>query len=137
MSGDIGLELLQWSTLTHNWLVQKVPLAFQRHNSCWGPPMLLGVGPSESQDCKVSAAVVKSGQTLTRVLVIGFKFNQYWLKQALETGTGLVVLPAGAGPLVRPHSAAVLEVVQHNKHTLVTKPFCGPTARDPECTGCL
>jgi hypothetical protein len=99
--------------------------------------MLLGVGPSESQDCKVSAAVVKPGQTLTRVLLIGFKHNHYWLKQALETGTGLVVLPAGAGPLVPPHSAVVLEVVQHNKYILVTKPCCGPTSRDPECTGCL
>jgi hypothetical protein len=47
--------------------------------------MLLGAGPSESQVCKASAAVVKPGQTLIRVLVVGFKQNQYWLKQALET----------------------------------------------------
>jgi hypothetical protein len=79
--------------------------------------MLLGVGPFESQDYRLPAGVVNLGQSLTRVLLIGFKNHYYQLKLSLKTGADLVALPAGVGPMVPPCRAAVLELVYHNKHS--------------------
>lgn len=99
--------------------------------------MWLGVAPCESQDYEPPAGVVNLGQSLTRVLPTGVKSHYYRLKQALETGADLVVLPAGVGPVVPLCRPAVFGVVYHIKRSRVPKPCCGPMARGTECIGCL
>jgi hypothetical protein len=79
--------------------------------------MLLGVGPSESQDCMLPACVVNLGQSLTRFLLMGFKHGLSWENLVFKTGAGLFVLLSGVGPKVPPCNVAVLEVVHHSKHT--------------------
>jgi hypothetical protein len=62
--------------------------------------MLLGVGPFESQDCRLPAGVVNLGQTLTRVLLTGFKNHYHRVKHGLTDLHHVFTVLQTASPVV-------------------------------------
>jgi hypothetical protein len=74
------------------WAVGKIPLGFLLPQLKPGPPLLLGIGPYESQACKIHACVVTVGQSLTGVLLLGFNHHPIVQRKPHNTSLSLVTM---------------------------------------------